>query len=111
MEDLFGYAKGGGTEQHPAGSNHMEGDQAPHKDYKPILRGMGILLAGQICERTQEGAQGVPYLIETQEDAMKTAPQDEVEGGSMPESTQEHRHKEVEVLTELAMTIASEGDV
>ena len=69
------------------------------------------MLARQIGKRTDGGENGVPYLVETEEESVDATPKDEIERGSMPESTQEHRHEEVEVLTELTVTVTTQGDI
>ena len=42
---------------------------------------------------------------------MYATPEDEVEGSTMPEATEEHGHEEIKVLAEFAVTVASHGDV
>ena len=37
MEHLFGDAEGGGTEEHPAGGNEVEGDKTSDKDHNPVF--------------------------------------------------------------------------
>ena len=69
------------------------------------------MLARQIGKRTDGGEDGVPYLVETEEESVDATPKDEIERGSMPESTQEHRHEEIEVLTDFSVAIASKRDV
>lgn len=69
------------------------------------------MLARQVGERTEHTAKGVPHLVETQEHTVDAAPENEVEGSSMPKTAEKHGHEEVEVLTELAVTVAAKGDV
>ena len=42
---------------------------------------------------------------------MNASPENEVEGGSVPKSTQQHRHQEVDVLAEFAMAIATKRNI
>ena len=111
MEHLFGNAKRRSTEEHPQGCNEVEGDETSHEDNEPVLRRVGVFLAGQIRERTKYRTEGVPHLVETEEKSMNATPEDEVEGCSVPETTQQHRHQKVEVLAQLAVTVATEGDI
>lgn len=50
----------------------------------------------------------MPHLINGEENAVYAAPKDEIEACSVPESTKEHRDEEVDVLTNLSMTVSSE---
>ena len=111
MEHLFGDAEGRSTEEHPTSGNQVEGDDASQQRHEPVLLGSGVMLAGQVCQRAEERAEAVPYLVETEEDTVNTAPEDEVEGSTVPKTSEEHGHEEVEVLTELAVTVTSKGDV
>lgn len=63
MEHGTGHAEGGGTEEHPQGSDQMEGDESAHQYHKPVLGRMGIVLAGQIGQRAERLAECVPYLV------------------------------------------------
>ena len=69
------------------------------------------MLAGQVCQRAEERAEAVPYLVETKEHTVNATPEDEVEGCSVPETTQQHRHQKVEILAQLAVTVTNEGDL
>ena len=62
----------------------MECDDTTNQRHQPILLGSRVMLARQIRQRTEEGAEAVPYLVETKEHTMKTSPQDEIEGSTMP---------------------------
>ena len=111
MEDLLGDAERLGTEEHPAGGDEVEGDDAAHDGNKPILLGGGMMFARQIGQRAEHPTEEVPDFVEAKKHAVDAAPQDEVEGGSVPKATEKHGHEQVEVLTELAVTVAAQGDV
>ena len=70
-----------------------------------------IFLAWHVCEWAVFATKHMPYLVEAEEESMKRTPKDEVERGSMPESSKHHGHEEVEVLAHFAMTIAAKTDV
>ena len=111
VKNLLGNAKRRSTEEHPKGCYEVEGDQTTNDGHKPVSRQIRVFLAGQICQWTEHSTEGVPNLIQTQQESMETTPQDEIKGSSMPKSAQQHRHQEVEVLAELAMTIATKGNI
>ena len=111
MEDLLCDAERRGTEEHPTSCHHVEGDYTTHQRHQPILLGSLIMLTGQIGQRTEEGTEAVPHLVETKEHTVNTSPEDKVKGGTMPKTSKEHGQEKVEVLTELAVTVASKGDV
>lgn len=111
MEHLLGNPEGGGTEEHPTGGNEVESN---HPTYQPThwaFFSLRIVLAGKTRKRTEYGTEGVPDFIETEEHAVDAAPEDEVEGRAMPKTAEKHGHEEVEILTELAVTVAAKGDV
>ena len=111
VKNLLGNAKRRSTEEHPQGCNEVEGDETSHEDNEPVLRRVGVFLAGQIRERTKYRTEGVPHLVETEEKSMNATPEDEVEGCSVPETTQQHRHQKVEILAQLAVTVTTKGDI
>ena len=49
----------------------------------------------------------MPHLVEAEEHAVDAAPKNEIERGSMPQAAEEHGNEEIEVLTELAVTVAA----
>lgn len=53
----------------------------------------------------------MPDFVETQKKSMNPSPKDEVKRCSMPKTTQKHRHEKVEILAELAMTIATKRNI
>ena len=110
-EDLLGNAKGGSTEKHPTSGYEVEGDDAAHQPTRWAFFSLRIVLAGKARKRAEFGTERVPDFVEAKEDAVDASPKDEVEGCPMPKTTQEHGHEEVEVLAELAVTVAAKGDV
>ena len=111
MEDLLSNAKGWSTEQHPKRSHKVEGDETAHQPKQWMSLTLRILFRRQIGQRTKQRADGMPNLVDAEEQTMEATPKDEIERGTVPESTKEHGHEQVEVLAELAVTVSSHGDV
>ena len=114
VEYLLGDVEGWSAEEYPACCYEMEGEEAAEDD-----NGVGVpgawcgwfALAGQIADGAEDGADGLPYLVDTEEEPVQSAPEDEVEGGSVPKSAKEHRHEQIEVLAKFAVAVASKADV
>ena len=111
MEDLFGDAEGGGTEEDPAGCYEVEGEDAAYELHGSVRSGRGVFLAGQIGERAERRRDGMPHLVDAEEDAMDGAPEDEVEGCAVPKSSQQHGGEQVDVLPEFAVAVAAKRDI
>lgn len=107
MKHFLGDSEGGGAEEHPQGCDEVEGDETTDQPTQGTLLRLRIVPVGQAGEGTEDGTDGVPNLVEAEEHAVDAAPKNEVERGSMPQTTEEHGDEEIEVLAELAMPVAA----
>ena len=111
LKHLLGNAEGGGTEEHPEGCDEVEGEEPADEGDEAVFGWMGLVLGGEVAQRAEEGAEGVPDFVEAQQQPVNAAPQDEVERGPVPQPAKEHGGEQVEVLPELAVAVAAQRDV
>ena len=55
--------------------------------------------------------EAIVNFVQSKEYAVNTAPEDEIEGCAVPESTEQHGDEQIDVLTELAVTVSAKADV
>ena len=105
--DLLEDAKGGlhvvGSEENPAETDDVEGDQYAHDAAK---RGH---FAARGLEETWEKAHAC--FVDGESCTVQCAPKDEAKGGTVPKSAEEHGDEEVDVLSDSPLAIAAQGDV
>ena len=75
-------------EKHPTGSDEVKGEDSVEPPFAFY----------QGSQRTMAGEKGVPDFVQSQKYAVDASPKDEIEGCTMPESTEEHGDKQVDIL-------------
>ncbi len=90
-EHLIGYAEALGTEEHPACCHEMEGDEGGEGCEKKegectvmVYVIVHRLLAWHVGEGACCWTDAVPDLVDAEEEAMQSSPEDEVEGCAVP---------------------------
>ena len=85
------------AEEYPAEDNEMEGQQGGSYPAQSFALIMTVAVQYLLTEE----------LVNGKCKAVKTAPDDEVERGAVPQSSEEHGDHQVEVLTDATVTIAT----
>ena len=93
--------EGGVAEENPTESHEMKGQEDGEE---PAQACAAIVLV------VTEHMFAQP-LVEGQRHTMHAAPSHEVKTGTVPQSTQQHGDDQVDILTHLALTVATQGDI
>ena len=89
------------AEENPAEGHEMEGDKSSKKPTEASTA-IGLVVMKKVLAR--------PFM-NSQCHSMHAAPGNEVETGTMPQSTKKHGNDEVDVLTHLAPSVAAQRDI
>ena len=87
------------AEEQPGKNHEVEGDE--HHECPPPA---AVHPLGASCDAH-------PHLVDDECDAMQCSPHHKVERCAVPQSTQEHGNKEVEILAEPALAVTAQRDV
>ena len=90
----------GVTEENPAETNKVEGNN--DTQYPPnAVTGLPFLPSGDRH----------PRFVQSKCHTMKSAPQYKIPGSPVPQSTEKHGNNQIEILTELSMSVTPQGDI
>ena len=101
LQHLSGSGKGGVTEEYPTEDNEVEGEQSGPETTDTVTLVMTVAMEYLLAEE----------LVNGKCKTVKSAPDDEVERCSVPQSAKKHRDHQVDILPDTPMTIAAKRDV
>ena len=91
-----------GTENQPSEGDQVKGENDAQEAYHGVH-----ILAQHLCP----GDKRKPHLVQGQCHTVQRTPQYKADGGTVPQTTQQHRDEQVKVGAQLAFAVASQRDV